>query len=52
MEYRIIIQENLDGGAIHMHILPSNPCTIDDALWFRSLDYHSDCVFVVQYAFN
>ena len=52
MEYRIIIQENLDNGAIYVHTFPMEPCTLEEALRFRGLHFHSDCVFVIEYSLN
>ncbi len=52
MEYKIVIQENLDNGDIYMHTFPLDPCTVDEALKFRELDYHTDCVFVLEYCEN
>ena len=52
MEYRIIIQENMRDGAIFMHNFALSPCSFNDAMKFRSMDYHSDCVFILGYSNN
>ena len=52
MEYRILIQENLDNGDIYMHTFPLEPSSMQEAISFRSHHYHSDCVFVLEYCDN
>ncbi len=52
MEYKVVIQENLENGTIYFHIFPLDPLNFNEALTFRSLDYHSDCFFVVEYSLN
>jgi len=52
MEYKILIQENLGNGEIYMHNFPLEPATVSEAFKFRSLYYHADCVFVLEYCDN
>lgn len=52
MEYKLVIQENLDNGNIYIHSFSLDPCTIKEALAFRYENYHSDCVFVLSYCQN
>ena len=52
MEYKVVIQENLENGIIYFHIFPLDPLSFNEALTFRSLDYHSDCFFIVEYSLN
>lgn len=52
MEYKVVIQENLENGTIYFHIFPLDPLNFNEALTFMSLDYHSDCFFVVEYSLN
>ena len=52
MEYKIIIQENLNNGAIFMHSFPLESPYVREALRFRELDFHSDCIFVPAYCLN
>ncbi len=52
MKYSIIIQENLDNGSIYMRAFPLNPCSVHEALRFRGLSYHSDCIFIPEYCLN
>ncbi len=52
MEYKVVIQENLGNGAIYMHTFPLEPLHIEEALRFMKLDYHSDCVFILEYCLN
>lgn len=52
VEYKLVIQENLENGIIYFHIFPIDPLNLNEALKFRSLDYHSDCFFVVEYSLN
>jgi hypothetical protein len=52
MEYKILIQENLGNGDIYMHTFPLEPATVSEAFKFRSLHYHADCVFVLEYCEN
>ena len=52
MEYKVIIQENLCNGTIYIHNFPLEPLNFQEALRFRALDYHSDCVFVLEYCAN
>lgn len=52
MEYKIIIQENMENGNIYIHDFPLEPSSIEEAMKFRQLDYHSDCVFVLEYCEN
>lgn len=52
MEYKVIIQENLDNGAIFMHTFPLEPTSFHEAMKFRGAHYHSDCVFILEYCTN
>ena len=52
MEYKIVIQENLDNGVIYMRTLPLEPASVPDAMKFRAAHYHSDCIFILQYCLN
>lgn len=52
MEYKVIIQENMGCGNIYMHNFALDRRHLKDALRFRSLDYHSDCVFIAGYSNN
>ena len=52
MEYKVIIQENLDNGLIYMHNFPLEPESVLEAIRFRAMDYHSDCVFILEYCCN
>lgn len=52
MEYKIIIQENLDNGAIYMHNFPLEGAQLREALKFRELNFHNDCIFVLEYCVN
>ncbi len=52
MEYKVIIQENLSNGAIYMHDFPLEKAYAQEAMKFRGLDYHSDCIFILEYSLN
>jgi len=52
MEYKVIIQENLDNGAIYIHTFPLDQYYVQEAMQFRAMDYHSDCVFILEYCQN
>jgi hypothetical protein len=52
MEYKVVIQENLDNGNIYIHDFPLEPDSVHEAMRFRALDYHSDCVFILEYCAN
>jgi hypothetical protein len=52
MEYKVVIQENLENGSIYIHTFPLEPSHIEDAMKFRRLTFHSDCVFIVEYSLN
>lgn len=52
MEYKVIIQENLSGGDIYIHDFPLAPDYIQEAMRFRALAYHCDCVFILEYSLN
>ena len=52
MEYKVIIQENLCNGAIYIHAFPLEPASLDEAMKFRAMNYHSDCVFIVEFSGN
>lgn len=52
MEYKVIIQENLENGSIYIHNFPLEPNHVEDAKNFRMLTFHSDCVFIAEYCLN
>jgi hypothetical protein len=52
MEYKVIIQENMGNGNIFMHTFPLESAYVQEALKFRDANYHSDCVFVLEYCQN
>lgn len=52
MEYKVVIQENLENGAVIFHSFPLEPLSLQEALSFRAMHYHSDCFFVVEYYLN
>ena len=52
MEYTVIIQENMDNGDIYMHNFPLESDYVEEAMEFRYCDYHSDCVFILEYSVN
>ena len=52
MEYKVVIQENLCNGSIYVHSFPLEAEYIKEAMRFMKLDYHSDCVFVLEYCPN
>ncbi|MBI5056656.1 MAG: hypothetical protein HZB61_08585 [Nitrospirae bacterium] len=52
MEYKVVIQENLDDGNLFFHNYPLEPFSFKEALKFRAMSYHSDCFFIVEYSLN
>jgi hypothetical protein len=52
MEYKVVIQENLSNGSIYIHNFPLESDSVQEAMIFRALDYHSDCVFILEYCCN
>ncbi len=52
MEYKVVIQENMDNGSVYMHNFHLDPLYIEEALHFMKLSFHSDCVFIVEYSLN
>ncbi len=52
MEYKVIIQENIGNGNIYMHTFPLESEYIHEAMRFRAAQYHSDCVFILEYCQN
>lgn len=52
VEYKVVIQENLENGAIYFHTFPLDPLSLQEGLRFRSMNYHSDCFFIVEYSLN
>lgn len=52
MEYKVIIQENMSNGAIYIHTFPLEVAYVQEAMKFRAMDYHSDCVFILEYCSN
>ena len=52
MEYKVIIQENLCNGSIYIHNYTLEAEYFHEALQFRALHFHSDCVFIVEYSTN
>jgi len=52
MKYKVVIQENLENGSIYFHDFPLAPLSLQEGLRFRSMHYHSDCFFIVEYSLN
>jgi len=52
MEYKVVIQENLENGGIYIHTFYLDPLYLDEAMRFMKMDFHSDCVFIVEYSLN
>jgi len=52
MEYKLLILEKLDDDYISSHAFPLDKYSLDDALKFRTLHFHIDCVFVLEYCIN
>jgi len=52
MEYKVVIQENLCNGSIYIHNYTLEAEYFNEALQFRALHFHSDCVFIVEYSTN
>ena len=52
MEYKVIIQENMNNGDIYMHNFPLESSYVEEAMEFRCCDYHSDCIFILELSDN
>ena len=51
-ECRIIIQEHLENGANYFHNFPLCEDYVDEAVEFMKQEYHSDCIFIIEYSLN
>jgi len=52
IECKIIIQEHLENGANYIHNFPLDVQFIDEAFNFMKEEYHSDCIFIIEYSLN
>jgi len=52
MEYKVVIQENLCNGHTYIHTFPLEPEYMDEAVTFRTMSFHADCIFIVEYSLN
>ena len=49
---RILIQEHLENGANYIHNFPLDDHYADEAVAFMKQEYHSDCIFFIEYSLN
>jgi len=52
VECRIIIQEHLENGGNYIHNFPLGEEFVEDAVEFMKQEYHSDCIFIIEYSLN
>ena len=51
-ECRIVIQEHLENGANYFHNFSLDKHYVEEAVAFMRQEYHSDCIFIIEYSLN